>query len=140
MAIEDEREEISADVHFSMKTRTHDEDGSSYGQEKAEPSKPLLKKYGIGARLLSKMGYVEGEGLGANKTGITEPIKSQELPAGMGLGSLSTMKVRDDYESSDEEEHNATVSSVKFKAGEKQPQEAAEKEGYEVLYLSLIHI
>lgn len=44
------------------------------------------KKYGIGAALLKKMGYVEGQGLGKHGQGITEPIQQDTRKVGVGLG------------------------------------------------------
>ncbi|KAH3671230.1 hypothetical protein WICMUC_004747 [Wickerhamomyces mucosus] len=72
-------------------------------------------KYGIGAALLKKMGYVEGKGLGVNNQGITEPIKQDIRQNGKGLdisrrnkfrikeAKLHTSDISDDEFSSDEE-------------------------------------
>lgn len=75
-----------------------------------------VKKYGIGAKLLSQMGYIEGQGLGANGSGITEPIQTQRRPQNIGLGMLSGIS-HDPYESSDDELDN-TSKAVAFKSGE----------------------
>eukprot|EP00042_Codosiga_hollandica_P045428 m.462320 g.462320 ORF g.462320 m.462320 type:complete len:395 (+) comp57022_c0_seq2:525-1709(+) len=40
---------------------------------------------GIGSRLLAKMGYVAGQGLGKHKQGRVEPVIPKALPAGMSL-------------------------------------------------------
>ncbi|KAI8925459.1 GC-rich sequence DNA-binding factor-like protein-domain-containing protein [Entophlyctis helioformis] len=41
---------------------------------------------GFGSKMLAKMGYVEGKGLGAGGRGITAPIDVKLRPSGMGLG------------------------------------------------------
>lgn len=62
----------------------------------------LNKKYGIGAKLLSKMGYVKGQGLGKHGEGISKPIQAEQRPAGhAGLGMFTSKNV-DDYDSYDE--------------------------------------
>lgn len=49
----------------------------------------LEHKYGIGAKLLSRMGYVLGKGLGRDQNGIVTPIETMARPRGSGLGMLS---------------------------------------------------
>jgi tuftelin-interacting protein 11 len=41
---------------------------------------------GIGSKLLSKMGWREGEGLGRAGTGIAKPLEAVQRPKGLGMG------------------------------------------------------
>ncbi|KAH3673483.1 hypothetical protein WICPIJ_009742 [Wickerhamomyces pijperi] len=81
---------------------------------------PSNAKYGIGAALLKKMGYIEGKGLGKNNQGIIEPIKHDARQAGRGLDvsrknkekkgtdRLTTEDISEE-ESSDEEEEEGII-------------------------------
>ncbi|KAL4782852.1 GC-rich sequence DNA-binding factor-like protein-domain-containing protein [Aspergillus varians] len=42
----------------------------------------------FGARMLAKMGYVQGQGLGSSGQGIVNPIQAQARPQGIGLGAV----------------------------------------------------
>ncbi|KAL2866548.1 putative G-patch domain protein (TFIP11) [Aspergillus lucknowensis] len=42
----------------------------------------------FGARMLAKMGYVHGRGLGSSGQGIVNPIEAQARPQGIGLGAV----------------------------------------------------
>ncbi|VEU21593.1 DEKNAAC102421 [Brettanomyces naardenensis] len=57
------------------------------------------QRYGIGAKLLKSMGYVEGEGLGKTSQGRVEPVTTKQRPKGMGLGAI---KEKDENEYEDE--------------------------------------
>jgi tuftelin-interacting protein 11 len=71
----------------------------------------------FGARMLAKMGYVQGQGLGSSGQGIVTPIEAQARPQGIGLGAVrektkqaraeekraATMRGESVEESSDEE-------------------------------------
>ncbi|KAL4867001.1 hypothetical protein BDV12DRAFT_172004 [Aspergillus spectabilis] len=71
----------------------------------------------FGARMLAKMGHVQGQGLGSSGQGIVNPIEAQARPQGIGLGAVrekskaarteekraATMRGESIDESSDEE-------------------------------------
>lgn len=40
------------------------------------------------ARMMAKMGYVEGQGLGSTGHGIVNPVEAQTRPQGLGLGAV----------------------------------------------------
>ncbi|KAK6341811.1 hypothetical protein TWF730_001301 [Orbilia blumenaviensis] len=69
--------------------------GAARGQQKskeaaasrASPEKETKPPVNRGASLLSKMGWTEGRGLGAQETGITAPIVAGMYVEGVGLGA-----------------------------------------------------
>lgn len=46
------------------------------------------ERYGIGAKLMAKMGYQSGKGLGAEGKGIVQPIEQKLRPTKLGLGGV----------------------------------------------------
>lgn len=75
--------------------------------QSSQGSSRMKSKYGIGAKLLLKMGYVEGQGLGRDGSGIAAPIQATQRPMpSVGLGMATSVGDRsiDAYESSDDEE------------------------------------
>ncbi|ODQ66681.1 TFP11-domain-containing protein [Nadsonia fulvescens var. elongata DSM 6958] len=44
--------------------------------------------YGLGAKLLARMGHVAGKGLGAGGSGMVNPIEQKLRPQGLGLGGI----------------------------------------------------
>ncbi|PWY87573.1 putative G-patch domain protein [Aspergillus heteromorphus CBS 117.55] len=56
------------------------------------------------ARMMAKMGYVEGQGLGSTGQGIINPIEAQARPTGAGLGA-----VREKTKQAREEEKRAAA-------------------------------
>lgn len=76
-------------------------------------SEDVLKKYGKGAALMMKMGYVQGTGLGENGQGIVEPILPSIYKRGEGIKVNGTSKkntmqsrVVDDWDSGSDSETN----------------------------------
>lgn len=59
------------------------------------PSPPAPQEFGafeqhtrgFGSRMLSKMGFVEGQGLGRHRDGIASPLASTQRPKRLGLGA-----------------------------------------------------
>ncbi|KAJ5245628.1 hypothetical protein N7489_005724 [Penicillium chrysogenum] len=65
-------------------------DDANDRQRPAEPEEEdeaPVQTTSIGASLLSKMGWTEGTGLGAQGTGVTEPIPTEIYAQGVGLGA-----------------------------------------------------
>lgn len=54
-------------------------------------STPSSRKYGLGASMLEKMGYREGQGLGSEGQGILNPIETKLRPERVGLGGVKEM-------------------------------------------------
>ncbi|KAK7515834.1 hypothetical protein IWZ03DRAFT_442671 [Phyllosticta citriasiana] len=55
---------------------------------RTSPSSPPPVTKSLGAKLLEKAGYREGEGLGVSGTGITAPIEVAKYAEGVGLGAV----------------------------------------------------
>lgn len=109
----DSEEEASDDEDIS--TLKNESDNSP---EASKGTSQLNRKYGIGAKLLSKMGYVEGQGLGKNGSGIANPIQVKPRSnASVGLGMLSDKRARnyETMDSSDEEQALRSQNIVAFK-------------------------
>ncbi|KAK7537305.1 uncharacterized protein J3D65DRAFT_667973 [Phyllosticta citribraziliensis] len=61
---------------------------SSHAPSSSSSSPPPQPTKSLGAKLLEKAGYREGEGLGAAGTGITAPIEVAKYAEGVGLGAV----------------------------------------------------
>lgn len=67
-----------------------------------------------GAKLLAAMGWSEGTGLGAEGTGIVEPVKAQSYAEGVGLGAGTAKVVGEDIGGKDDDgSYRAYVNKVK---------------------------
>lgn len=74
------------------------------------------RKYGIGAALLKKMGYIEGKGLGLHNQGITEPIEQKYRKPGTGLGeSIDKKKTQPGGALGDEEDQDVSSDEEYYK-------------------------
>ncbi|KAB8218845.1 GC-rich sequence DNA-binding factor-like protein-domain-containing protein [Aspergillus novoparasiticus] len=67
-------------------------------------SKGMKGGNSFAARMMAKMGYVEGQGLGSTGQGIVTPIEAQARPQGAGLGA-----VREKTKQAREEEKRAAA-------------------------------
>ncbi|TPX59825.1 hypothetical protein PhCBS80983_g02235 [Powellomyces hirtus] len=72
----------SGDEYADEMITFHYDDGEQMGRWEAHTK-------GIGARLLAKMGYQAGEGLGKNAEGRMRPVEAEILVSGKGLGCES---------------------------------------------------
>lgn len=67
--------------------------GSAGRNQRKNPAQMANSAAGRGgnsfaARMMAKMGYVEGRGLGSSGQGIVNPIEAQVRPQGIGLGAV----------------------------------------------------
>lgn len=101
---------------------------SSHSSRSHGPSDADLSKYGIGSKLLMKMGWKSGEGLGKNSQGISRPIEVKQRPnkAGLGIIQERTQQQREDFPSEGDLEERAAAGLEVVDEG---PQEKGWKRG-----------
>lgn len=114
---------------------------NTHGSNKA--SSKNVSTYGIGAKLLQKMGYVSGKGLGADGKGIINPVEHKLRPQGLGLGGIKEKTNqakaearRQGHEVSDESDDEIISSKKKSKekgiSGTAQARETAQKKAKDI--------
>lgn len=75
------------------------------GRAKAGPATPAANPNSFAAKMMAKMGYKEGEGLGASGKGRLAPIDVQLRPQGAGLGAIKEKT----KQAKEEEKREATL-------------------------------
>ncbi|KAM0752948.1 hypothetical protein T439DRAFT_378702 [Meredithblackwellia eburnea MCA 4105] len=58
-----------------------------------QPNKNGIEGSNVGAKMLEKMGWSKGDGLGATGSGITAPIQASQFQQGAGLGATKGVAV-----------------------------------------------
>ncbi|KAE8144562.1 GC-rich sequence DNA-binding factor-like protein-domain-containing protein [Aspergillus avenaceus] len=69
--------------------RNNNMQSATAGRGASNGGKGMAGGNSFAARMMAKMGYVEGQGLGSSGQGIVNPIEAQARPQGAGLGAVS---------------------------------------------------
>lgn len=124
--IEDDEDTDDASIVKQMNEMTNKEDrygvevngdvpSTKWFNKPAKSNEPsYTSKYGIGAKLMMEMGYVEGTGLGSDQRGIVNPIETKLRPQGLGVGGIKEKVhgVDKDISSSDDEKKVIMVPQI----------------------------
>lgn len=100
-------------------------------------STPSTRKYGLGASMLEKMGYKEGQGLGSEGQGMLNPIETKLRPERMGLGGVREMTQQARQEArrrgqiASDDEHDKKPRGTKSGSGTSTPRSRAKKVVYQ---------
>ncbi|MCJ1278627.1 hypothetical protein MMC21_006444 [Puttea exsequens] len=84
-----DEDELSSSDHRQKRRKTHHAISAApngMGQAKAPSTHAAPNSFA--AKMMAKMGYVEGQGLGATGRGRLAPIETQLRPTGAGLGAV----------------------------------------------------
>lgn len=65
--------------------------GKGKGKSKGTPTTPAVNPNSFAARMMAKMGYQPGQGLGKTGEGILNPIEVKLRPQGAGVGAVREM-------------------------------------------------
>lgn len=79
-----DKEDEYSDSDHRQKRRKMGQNSKANGASAASPAAPNS----FAAKMMAKMGYVEGQGLGATGRGRLAPIETQLRPQGAGLGAI----------------------------------------------------
>ncbi|KAF9907909.1 hypothetical protein EC991_010422 [Linnemannia zychae] len=85
------------------------------------------KGSGFGLKMLEKMGWKKGYGLGAGGSGIVEPIQTKLRPVKMGIG-FKGFKEKTDQDRAEEKRRGLVVSSDEEEQPDKRKQKGVKKE------------
>ena len=84
----DEDESTDSDHRDKRRRPNHMRQPALNGAAKASAGASPAAPNSFAAKMMAKMGYVEGQGLGATGKGRLAPIETQQRPQGAGLGAV----------------------------------------------------
>jgi len=84
----DEDESTDSDHRDKRRRTNHMRQPALNGAAKASAGASPAAPNSFAAKMMAKMGYVEGQGLGATGKGRLAPIETQQRPQGAGLGAV----------------------------------------------------